>query len=80
MNIEEKYVKIDFLFQDEYNQESRLVKTFNPTVFEDQDTFDFLVDEFKNFMLSIGFTLELVDKIVILDKSEDEENEDDIIW
>jgi len=71
MNMKEKYVKINFSFTDEYEQESNLTKTFNPAVFDFQNTFDFLVEEFKNFMICAGFNSKSVDKIVVLEIDED---------
>lgn len=62
--MEEKQLKIDFSYTDEFGQESRMVKTFDPCVLEVSDTLNFLVDEFKLFLFSQGFSRGLVKKVI----------------
>lgn len=56
-------IKTDFAYTDEFGQESRTTKTFTDTVLEDNTTLDFLLAEFKCFLLGAGFLQEQVEKI-----------------
>lgn len=42
-------IKTDFAYTDEFGQESRITKNFTDAVLEDNDTLDFLIEEFKCF-------------------------------
>ena len=61
MNDENK-LDINFSYTDEYGQFSNLHKTFDPCVLED-GTLNFLVDQFKVFLIGAGFDQTTVDKI-----------------
>lgn len=65
--MEENKLVIDFSYIDEFGQQSKLFKTLNSCVLNDMDTFDLLLDEFKNFMISAGFSKEHVAKIIEVD-------------
>ena len=65
--MEELTLKIDYAFTDEYGQESRLIKTVTTAVFIDKNQFEFLVDEFKHFMIAMGYSPETVDAIQIVE-------------
>ena len=65
--MEEPSLKIDFAFTDEFGQESRLVKTVTTAVFIEKNQFEFLVDEFKLFMIATGYSPETVDAIQIVE-------------
>jgi len=67
-NENEQMLKIDFAFTDEFGQESRLTKTFTDAVLEHGSYLEFLVDEFKHFMLGAGFSQKTVDKIQIVEE------------
>ncbi len=58
-------LEIDFAMTDEFGQSNRLHKTFTTDVLFGRSHFEFLVDEFKYFLLGAGFVPESVDKIVI---------------
>lgn len=60
-------LKINFSYTDEFGQESSMVKTFTHEVLEVEDTFYLLVDEFKKFLISSGFSSEHVDQIQIIE-------------
>jgi hypothetical protein len=64
---EEQDIKIDFMYTDNFGQESRLIKNFSPCVLIDQTHFELLVGEFKSFMRASGFDESLVDTIQIVD-------------
>ena len=64
---EEPSLKIDFAFTDEFGQESRLVKTVTTAVFIEKNQFEFLVDEFKLFLIASGYSPETVDAIQIIE-------------
>ena len=63
----ETSLKIDFAFTDEFGQESRLIKTVTNAVFIDKNQFEFLVDEFKLFLIASGYSPETVDAIQIIE-------------
>ena len=67
MDTKEPNFKIDFSFTDEYGQESRLIKNFKAVVFIDKNQFEFLVDEFKLFLIASGYSPEIVDMIQIVE-------------
>jgi len=67
MNNEESNMKIDFSFTDEFGQETRLIKTTTTAVFIDKNQFEFLVDEFKLFLIASGYSPETVDAIQIVE-------------
>ena len=67
MNNEESNMKIDFSFTDEFGQETRLIKTTTTAVFSDKNQFEFLVDEFKLFLIASGYSPETVDAIQIVE-------------
>lgn len=57
-------IKISFSYTDEFNQTTRLDRTFSKAVTEEDGSFDLLVHEFKHFMGTM-FLESLVDKIKI---------------
>jgi hypothetical protein len=60
-------VKTDFTYTDEFGEESRLTKLFTNSIFIEQTPFEFLVNEFKLFLLGAGFGQENVDRIQIVE-------------
>ena len=60
-------LKINFSFQNEFGNETNVMKTFDESFVEDTTEFYFLVDEFKLFLLSCGFAQGTVDKITVED-------------
>lgn len=65
--MEEQMLKVEFAYTDEFNQESRVIKTLTQAVLEGQNTLEMLVNEFKSFLLASGFSNEDVSKIAIKD-------------
>ena len=65
---EEPKVKIDFSFTDELGQESRLTKTILKVDSNIQTQLELLVEEFKCFMMSAGFSPETVELIQIVEE------------
>ena len=65
--MEELTLKIDFAFTDEFGQESRLIKSVTTAVFIDKNQFEFLVDEFKLFLIAMGYLPETVEVIQIVE-------------
>ena len=65
---EEPKVKIDFSYTDEYGQESRLTKTILKVDYNIQTQLELLVEEFKCFMMSAGFSPETVELIQIVEE------------
>ena len=65
--MEEPTLIIDFTFIDEFGQESRLIKTVTTAVFLEKNQFEFLFDEFKNFLLAMEYSPETVDAIQIVE-------------
>ena len=65
--MEEPSLKVDFAFTDEFGQESRLIKTVTTAVFIEKNQFEFLVDEFKLFLISTGYSPETVDAVQIVE-------------
>lgn len=59
-------LKIDFSFTDEFGQDTRITKTFIEAVYIDRTQFEFLVEEFKLFLLAMGHSIETVDKVQII--------------
>jgi len=62
--LDEQKVLIDFKYIDEFGQESRMIKTFDPCIFQCNKNFKILVEEFKIFMTTLGFSN--VDRIQIV--------------
>lgn len=56
---EKEYVELSFSYTDEFGQENKLSKTFSSVYLED-GTITFLLDEFKKFLLGAGFALKQV--------------------
>ena len=67
MNNEESNMKIDFSFTDEFGQETRLIKNVTTAVFLEKNQFEFLVDEFKLFLIALGYSPETVNAIRIVE-------------
>jgi hypothetical protein len=61
----ENMIKICFSYTDEFGQKSTLSKSYNQCVLVDQDTIEFLLDEFKSFLRGMGFTEKCVNRIQI---------------
>lgn len=68
-------VKINFAYTDNLNESTNVTKEFNADIFIDQTPFEFLVEEFKLFMLTCGFSYKLVNKVQIAYEEEGEFNE-----
>lgn len=62
--MDEQKLKVDFSYTDEFGQESRMIKSYNECVLTDQTPMEFLLYEFKCFLLSAGYSEEWVNKIV----------------
>ena len=56
-------IKTMFGYVDEFGQEIKSEKTFDSEAYEDGITMDFLVNEFKLFLLGAGYPPENVAKI-----------------
>jgi len=65
---EEPKVKIDFSYTDEYGQESRLTKTILKVDSNIQTQLEFLVEEFKCFLMGNGFPPDIVEMIQIIEE------------
>ena len=59
--LEKDCIKIKFKYTDDYGHKTRLKKIISSNVLEDISGLDILVDEFKIFLLSCGFTQDGVD-------------------
>jgi len=66
--MEEQNLKIDFAFIDEFGQESRVIKTFTTAIFLDQTQLEFLVSEFKMFLIASGYLPKMVNMIQIVEE------------
>jgi hypothetical protein len=66
--MEDSNIKIDFSFTNEFGEESRLTKTFTNSVLFDRNEFEFLVEEFKLFMLASGYGESDVNSIKIVEE------------
>ena len=64
----ESKVKIDFAYIDEFNNESRLIKTLMKVDSEIQTQLELLVEEFKCFLMSVGFSPNTVEMIQIVEE------------
>jgi len=69
--MEENMLKTSFSYTDEFGQISILEKTFTQDTLEITNTFDFLLEEFRCFLLASGFSSCNVDKIQYIDDEED---------
>ena len=67
MDTKEPNLKIYFSFTDEFGQESRLIKNVTTAVFLEKNQFEFLVDEFKLFLIALGYSPETVNAIRIVE-------------
>ena len=64
---EESKVKIDFSYIDEFNNENRLIKTLMKVDSGIQTQLELLVEEFKCFLMGVGFSPETIDAIQIVE-------------
>jgi len=65
---EEPKVKIDFAYTDEYGQESRLTKTILKVNSNIQTQLEFLIEEFKYFLMGVGISPDIVEMIQIVEE------------
>ncbi len=68
MNDDKEFVYMEFMFIDEFGQESRMKKSITSSTFG-QDMFpaEELLLEFKNFLIASGFSNSEVDRIKYID-------------
>ena len=66
MECPDQQIKIDFSYTDEFGQESRVIKNFTDACLIDRDSLEFLVDEFKLFLIASGFNAEYVNSKIQL--------------
>lgn len=67
---ENSYVRIEFSYTDQFDQETTLNKKLSTCVFNDMTELEMLVDEFKEFLIAAGHYQGNVDRIQIEDRSE----------
>lgn len=67
---EAEKIYTDFSYTDEFGQTSRLTKDYNRCVLEDTTPLEFLVEEFKNFLLAAGYLPSQVDSLQFVEKQE----------
>ena len=65
--MEENMMITEFAYTDEYGEETRLRKTFTQVALLDCTPLEFLVEEFKKFLIGVGFSNGSVEKIVVLE-------------
>ena len=65
MNDNKIVAEITFSFTDDYNETTCLHKTFSEN--DDIGKIDWLLDEFKYFLLAMSFSEDMTDRIVYLD-------------
>ena len=63
----EPKVKIDFAYTDEFDNKSRLIKTLMKVDSNIQTQLELLIEEFKCFLMGVGFSPETVDAIQIVE-------------
>ena len=63
----EPKVKIDFAYTDEFDNNSRLIKTLMKVDSNIQTQLELLIEEFKCFLMGVGFSPETVDAIQIVE-------------
>jgi len=63
-NLQEGMLATSFSYTNEFGCNASLSKTFDSSILMDGE-FHFLVDEFKNFLLAIGFPNDKVEKIIV---------------
>lgn len=66
--MEDEFVQINFMYTDEFGQKSEIIKSFSSCIFQDQSAFEFLVGEFKLFMIAAGFSEKSVERIQIIEE------------
>lgn len=66
--MEEANIKIDFSYTDEFGQQTRLAKTYTDAVLMDQEHIGFLLEEFKMFLQSMGYSYKVVNQIKFVDE------------
>jgi len=64
----EPKVKIDFAYTDEFDNKSRLIKTLMKVDSNIQTQLELLIEEFKCFLMGIGFSPETVEMIQIVEE------------
>jgi len=62
--MEEKNIKVDFYYRDDFLNESRTTEVCDNTGIEDSE-FEFIVGKFKKFLLVCGFSQQLIDTLKI---------------
>ena len=64
----ESKVKIDFAYTDEFGNENRLIKTLMKVDSGIQTQLELLVEEFKCFLMSAGFSPNTIEMIQIVEE------------
>ncbi len=64
----DKEIRLTFSFTDEFGETITLDKTFNES--EDTGKLFWLLEEFKSFLYAYGFSEDMINKIVYLEKGE----------
>ena len=67
-NKNESKVKIDFSYIDEFNNKNRLIKTLMKLDSNIQTQLELLVEEFKCFLMSAGFSPKTIEMIQIVEE------------
>lgn len=56
---------LKFSYTDMFNNETNLYKTISSCAVDDSSEYDILVSEFRNFLVSCGFTEEVVKSRIV---------------
>jgi len=57
---------INFSYTNKFGNNTNLNKTFDSSMLLDSDEFLFLMNEFKVFLLAIGFSNDKIEKIIVV--------------
>jgi hypothetical protein len=60
-------IKIYFSYTDECGESTTIIKNCSDTILSEYSEFEFLIDEFKEFLFAHGFAQETVDKLQIVE-------------
>ena len=65
---ENEQVNFKFEYTDEFNQTTKFEQQLNLNCLADNGNLDIMVQEFKQFLYSLGYSKELVDTVKIVKK------------
>lgn len=61
--MEKKDLRLNFTYRDTWEQEYSHIRKYNDAVLLNKSELEFLIDEYKIFLTTLGFSYEQIDKV-----------------